>query len=60
MTRAGLANQDMEFVQFHPTGELRGRGTSLSPIPSPNLTHSSLLVSIAMDYRAPYMVGVAP
>ena len=20
--RAGLANQDMEFVQFHPTGEL--------------------------------------
>ena len=20
MTRAGLANEDMEFVQFHPTG----------------------------------------
>lgn len=22
VARAGLANQDMEFVQFHPTGEL--------------------------------------
>jgi succinate dehydrogenase (ubiquinone) flavoprotein subunit len=22
-TRAGLANQDLEFVQFHPTGERR-------------------------------------
>ena len=22
-TRAGLNNQDMEFVQFHPTGALR-------------------------------------
>ncbi len=22
MNRAGLANEDMEFVQFHPTGEL--------------------------------------
>jgi aspartate oxidase len=23
-TRAGLANQDLEFVQFHPTGEKSG------------------------------------
>ena len=22
ITRAGLANEDMEFVQFHPTGSL--------------------------------------
>ena len=24
-TRAGLANQDLEFVQFHPTGNDRRR-----------------------------------
>ena len=22
-SRAGLANEDMEFVQFHPTGEIK-------------------------------------
>ena len=33
MTRAGLANQDLEFIQFHPTGKLGGRGSGLGSIP---------------------------
>lgn len=29
MTRAGLENEDMEFVQFHPTGMLYTKDASL-------------------------------